>query len=252
MRVAQLGEKERPAHAATSWLITCRDWSRIAVRNWSLRRSGGGPYSWSTASVRPVVETRPETAAAAESRCQPDVEIVRRAQRGDERAFSILVRTYETRVFAFVLRLVGDRSLAEDLTQEIFLRVFQGLPRFSFRSTFTTWLFQVSKNRVMDELRACDRRPRLVGIDEITPLGVADPSLEQGETMAAMWQAIERLPDDWRMALLLRDVAGLSYFEIAGVLEITVSTVKWRIFKAREGVVVALTRADVAFSRGSE
>ena len=84
---------------------------------------------------------------------QPDLAVLRKAQRGDERAFAIILRTYETPVFNYVLRLTnGDRALAEDLTQEVFLRVFQGLPRFSLRCKFTTWLFQVTKNRVLDEL----------------------------------------------------------------------------------------------------
>src|SRR5213083_3263783 len=97
---------------------------------------------------------------------QPDLGVLRKAQRGDERAFSLIVRTYETPVYNYVLRLVGDRSLAEDLTQEVFIRVFQGLPKFSLRCRFTTWLFQVTKNRVLDELRASERRPRaLVAID---------------------------------------------------------------------------------------
>ena len=72
------------------------------------------------------------------------------------------MRAYEVPVFNYVLRLVGDRSLAEDLTQEVFLRVYQGLAGFSLRSRFTTWLFQVTKNRVLDELRAVERRPRAV------------------------------------------------------------------------------------------
>ena len=93
---------------------------------------------------------------------QPELFVLRQAQRGSERAFAELVRTYETPVFNYVLRLVGDRSLAEDLTQEVFLRVFQGLPNFSLRCRFTTWLFQVTKNRVLDELRAVERRPRAV------------------------------------------------------------------------------------------
>ena len=92
---------------------------------------------------------------------QPDFGVLRKAQKGDERAFSLIVRAYQVPVSNYVLRLVGDRSLAEDLTQEVFLRVFQGLPRFSLRSKFTTWLFQVTKNRVLDELRANERRPLL-------------------------------------------------------------------------------------------
>lgn len=75
---------------------------------------------------------------------------------------------------------------------------------------------------------------------------MVDTPLERGETVAAVWQAIEGLPADLKIALLLRDVVGLSYTEIAEALEITLSTVKWRIFKAREGVVLALARADVA------
>src|SRR5205085_10421681 len=91
---------------------------------------------------------------------QPDLGVLRKAQHGDERAFSLILRAYETPVFNYVLRLTGDRALAEDLTQEVFLRVFQGLPSFSLRCRFTTWLFQVTKNRVLDELRANERRPR--------------------------------------------------------------------------------------------
>src|SRR6202051_1570989 len=91
---------------------------------------------------------------------QPELAILRKAQRGDERAFSIIVRMYQTPVFNYILRLTVDRSLAEELTQEVFLRVFKGLPRFSLRCKFTTWMFQVTKNRVLDELRARERRPQ--------------------------------------------------------------------------------------------
>src|SRR4029077_6075311 len=92
---------------------------------------------------------------------QTDPGVLRKAQRGDERAFTLIVRAYETPVYNYVVRLIGgDRVLAEGLTPEVFRRVFQGLPRCSPRSKFTTWLFQVTKNRVLDELRANERRPR--------------------------------------------------------------------------------------------
>jgi RNA polymerase sigma-70 factor, ECF subfamily len=173
---------------------------------------------------------------------------LRKAQRGDERAFAIIVRAYETPVFNYVLRLVGDRALAEDLTQEVFLRVFQGLPKFSLRCKFTTWLFQVTKNRVLDELRANERRPRhLVALDDVAPLEVMDAPIERGETVEALWRAIEALSTDLKMALLLRDVAGLSYTEIADALEVTLATVKWRIYKGREDVVLALAREGITF-----
>ncbi len=183
------------------------------------------------------------------SLAQPDLGVLRKAQRGDERAFSLILRAYETPVFNYVLRLVGgDRALAEDLTQEVFLRVYQGLPKFSLRSKFTTWLFQVTKNRVLDELRASERRPRaLVAIDDIAPLEVLDQPVERLEEIDALWRAVEDLSVDLKMALLLRDVVGLSYTEIADSLEITLATVKWRIYKAREEVQLALSREGISF-----
>jgi RNA polymerase sigma-70 factor (ECF subfamily) len=183
------------------------------------------------------------------SLAQPDLGVLRKAQRGDERAFSLILRAYETPVFNYVLRLVGgDRALAEDLTQEVFLRVYQGLPKFSLRSKFTTWLFQVTKNRVLDELRAVERRPRaLVAIDDIAPLEVLDAPIERIEEFDALWKAVENLSTDLKMALLLRDVVGLSYTEIADSLEVTLATVKWRIYKAREEVQIALVREGVSF-----
>lgn len=178
---------------------------------------------------------------------QPDPSVLRKAQRGDERAFAIIVRAYETPVFNYILRLVGDRTLAEDLTQEVFLRVFQGLPGFSLRCRFTTWLFQVAKNRVLDELRALERRPRaLAPLDEAPPLEAVGPAPERVEAMDALWRAVEGLNPDLKMALLLRDVVGLSYLEIADALEVTLATVKWRIHKAREEVQLALAREGVA------
>ena len=179
---------------------------------------------------------------------QPDLGVLRKAQRGDERAFTIIVRTYETPVYNYVLRLVNDRVLAEDLTQEVFLRVFQGLPKFSLRSKFTTWLFQVTKNRVLDELRASERRPRLtVALDDVPPLEVVDTPVERVEAVDAVWRAVGELNADLKMALLLRDVVGLSYTEIADSLEITLATVKWRIYKAREEVQLALAREGITF-----
>ena len=184
---------------------------------------------------------------------QPDHGVLRKAQRGDERAFTLIVRAYETPVYNYVMRLVGDRALAEDLTQEVFLRVFQGLPKFSLRSKFTTWLFQVTKNRVLDELRANERRPRLsVALEDVPPLEVVDTPLESIEAMDAVWRSVGNLTADLKMALLLRDVVGLAYTEIADSLEITLATVKWRIYKAREEVQAALAREGIMFGKNAE
>jgi RNA polymerase sigma-70 factor, ECF subfamily len=177
---------------------------------------------------------------------QPDPDVLRRAQKGDERAFALILRAYETPIFNYVYRIVGDRALAEDLTQEVFVRVFQALPRFSLRCKFTTWLFQVTKNRVLDELRTRERRPQTVlAIEDAPRLEVVDPPVERLETIEAVWRAVRELNPDLKMALLLRDVAGLPYNEIADSLEITLATVKWRIFKAREEVQQALVREGI-------
>jgi RNA polymerase sigma-70 factor, ECF subfamily len=181
---------------------------------------------------------------------QLDDGVVRKAQRGDGPAFSLIVGAYQVPVFNYVLRMVGDRALAEDLTQEVFFRVFQSLPRFTFRSKFTTWLFQVTKNRVLDELRTRERRPRCVELDELRPLHVVDAPIERLETIDALWRAVDQLNDDQKMALLLRDVVGLSYNEIADSLEVTLSTVKWRIYKAREGVQRTLAREEIGWRSG--
>src|SRR5579862_8760891 len=121
--------------------------------------------------------------------------ILRKAQRGDQRAFSIIVNAYETPVYNYVLRLTnGDKSLAEDLTQEVFVRVFQGLPRFSLRCKFTTWLFQVAKNRVLDELRARERRPHTsTTLEDAPALEVLDQPVERLETIDALWRAVNDL-----------------------------------------------------------
>jgi RNA polymerase sigma-70 factor, ECF subfamily len=184
---------------------------------------------------------------------QPDPDVLRRAQRGDERAFALILRAYETPIFNYVYRIVGDRALAEDLTQEVFVRVFQALPRFSLRCKFTTWLFQVTKNRVLDELRARERRPHtVVAIEDVPRLEIVDPPVERTETIEAVWRAIRELNPDLKMALLLRDVAGLPYNEIADALEITLATVKWRIFKAREEVQHALAREGIVVGEAAE
>ena len=129
----------------------------------------------------------------------------------------------------------GDRALAEDMCQEVFLRVYQGLPGFNLRCRFTTWLFQVAKHRVLDELRARGRRATTpVDIDTLPQALLAREPVVGVEDMDAVFRAIGSLSDDLKMALVLRDVVGLSYNEIAETLEISLATTKWRIYKARE------------------
>jgi RNA polymerase sigma-70 factor (ECF subfamily) len=104
----------------------------------------------------------------------------------------------------------------------------------------------VAKNRVLDELRARERKPQpVVNLDDVPPLEVVDAPPERIEAIDALWRAVAALNPDLKMALLLRDVVGLSYTEIADSLEITLATVKWRIFKAREEVQLALEREGI-------
>jgi RNA polymerase sigma-70 factor (ECF subfamily) len=178
---------------------------------------------------------------------QPSPDLLRRAQLGDERAFAEIVRVYEGTVYDYVRRLVNDRSLAEELTQEVFLSVFRGLPKFSGRCRFTSWLFQVAKNRVYDELRRSIRRLETVTLEAGPELHANDPEPEQGETIEALWRAVAKLTPGLKSPLLLRDVVGLSYAEIAEALELELATVKWRIYRARELVQRELGRQGIAF-----
>jgi RNA polymerase sigma-70 factor (ECF subfamily) len=154
---------------------------------------------------------------------------------------------YEGPVFNYVLRMLsGDRALAEDMCQEVFLRVYQGLPGFNLRCRFTTWLFQVAKHRVLDELRARGRRATTpVDIDTLPQALLAREPVVGVEDMDAVFRAIGSLSDDLKMALVLRDVVGLSYNEIAETLEISLATTKWRIYKAREFAAARLVEEGV-------
>jgi RNA polymerase sigma-70 factor (ECF subfamily) len=175
---------------------------------------------------------------------QPDPDVLRLARRGDERAFALIVRQYQVPLLNYITRvLAGDQALAEDMCQEVFLRVYQALPGFDARCQFTTWMFQVAKHRVVDELRARERRGRpAVELDVVAHLHPVRIETEAIEEMDTVWRAIGALPIDLKMALLLRDVVGLSYAEIAESLDTTLATVKWRIYKARETVAAELVR----------
>lgn len=176
---------------------------------------------------------------------QLDPSVVRKAQRGDEAAFSTIVRAYHLPIFNYILRSVGDREQAEDLTQDVFLRVWKALPNYAFRAKLTTWVFQIAKNVVLDDIRS--RKNRVQSIELVPELAPAapEPPAEQAETIRALWVAVEALSLDLKTALLLRDVVGLSYNEIAAALDVPLATVKWRIYSARNEVQLALAEAGV-------
>jgi len=173
-----------------------------------------------------------------------DVDIVRRVLAGEEVLFEVLVRRYQARVVSHVARMVGNRDDALDLTQEIFLKVFQALDRFNPAFKFSTWLFRIAGNASIDHLRK--RRPRTVPLETPDPDGAGTFSPEQRSTGLdpygelrnvergeAITRAIQDLPADFRELIALRHFAGLSYEEIAGVKNMPLGTVKNKLFRAR-------------------
>lgn len=168
-------------------------------------------------------------------------ELVWRAQKGEEEAFSILVKRYEKKVFNLAYSFARDRAIADDLAQEVFIKAYFALPRFRFQSEFGTWLYRVTINQVKDYLRKKTRR-REVSLDlvEKTYGLEEDESLkkemEQTEEQkrALVWQILQSLPLKYRMILTLRDVQGLSYQEITRILKISQGTVDSRIHRARK------------------
>jgi RNA polymerase sigma-70 factor (ECF subfamily) len=152
---------------------------------------------------------------------------------GDLTAFEQVVRQHQQSVWRFLRRLLGDAAAAEDVTQETFLRVHRRLPSYGFRSSFTSWVFQIARNAGIDELRARARRdrlaPALAGAAGVVPAATG----RTGEARAEIDAALATLTVDLREALLLVEVLGLPYAEAASVLAVPVGTVKSRVFTAR-------------------
>ena len=174
-----------------------------------------------------------------------DDEIVRRILRGEEDLFELLVRRYQARVLGHVARMVGQRDDALDLTQEIFIKVFQALDRYNAQYKFSTWLFRIAGNAAIDHLRK--KRPRTVPLEasdpnssrQVSSIEYKSPELdpyadlrntERGEAIS---RAIQELPPEFRELITLRHFAGLSYEEIAQVKEMPLGTVKNKLFRAR-------------------
>jgi RNA polymerase sigma-70 factor (ECF subfamily) len=160
---------------------------------------------------------------------ETDPGLIRRAAAGDEDAFCELVRTHQQQVWRFLRRLLGDDALAEDVTQETFVRVYTRLSTFTFEAKFSTWVFQIARNAGIDELRRRQRQVRLhdtLGRRDVAAL----PSPEVGVELQML---LDKLPDDLRAALLLVEIFGLRYREAGDVLGIPTGTVKSRVHNAR-------------------
>jgi RNA polymerase sigma-70 factor (ECF subfamily) len=159
----------------------------------------------------------------------------------DPRHFRLLVTRYRDRVVNTAYRFLGDRRDAEDIAQEVFLRVYRALSDFRAESSFSTWLYRVTVNTSKNQLRRRSRRPTLLepDLDSLVTRLPTNPSAEQRvltrEKRDMIQNTIEQLPTTHREALILRDLQGLSYREIAEVLDIGLSAAKMRVRRARLG-----------------
>lgn len=176
-----------------------------------------------------------------------DQQLVERVQAGDKSAFDLLVRKYQHRVLKLVGRFVSDAAEAEDVSQEAFLKAYRALPSFRGDSAFYTWLYRIAINTAKNALVSNRRRP--IDFD----LDLQDPEqydrharLKEGDTPEGVLlteeirnvveRAMEQLPEDLRTAIVLRELEGLSYEEIAEAMDCPVGTVRSRIFRAREAI----------------
>jgi RNA polymerase sigma-70 factor (ECF subfamily) len=177
-----------------------------------------------------------------------DKELVERARQGDRGAFEALVRKYEAKVYHLAYGFVQDRAAADDLAQEIFLKVYLSLEKFHFRSGFGTWLYRLAVNHIKDHLRKTARK-REVSLEDVAEAAVpaTDDIREREEERIrddrrkAVLGVLETLPAKYRVILTLRDVEGLPYETIAETLSISPGTVDSRLHRARKMLLKKMT-----------
>lgn len=196
-------------------------------------------------------ESGDDTAGLPAGTEQSDLELVRRAQRNERGAFDLLVLKYQHKVIKLVARLLRDPAEAEDVAQEAFVKAYRALGSFRGDSAFYTWLYRIAVNTARNAIASRQRRP----LDYEAELTESEQNnvnsrLKHDDTPEAtalseeirvtVNQAIEELPEDLRTAIVLREVEGLSYEEIAAAMDCPVGTVRSRIFRAREAIDRAL------------
>ena len=177
-----------------------------------------------------------------------DLGLVRRVQRGERGAYDLLVLKYQHKVVKLVMRYLRDPSDAEDVAQEAFIKAYRALPQFRGDSAFYTWLYRIAINTAKNALAARDRNPVSYELDTQNNddssdmvSRLRDPETPEGlalteEIRDTVNHAIETLPEDLRTAIVLRELEGLSYEEIAASMDCPVGTVRSRIFRAREAI----------------
>ena len=185
--------------------------------------------------------------AQVEPSQQMDHELVARVQRGDSKAFDLLVRKYQHRIVALIGRYVSDWSECQDVAQEAFLRAYRAMGSFRGDAQFYTWLHRIAVNTAKNHLVANGRRPPTDDIDVAdaeqydSGIRLRDNDTPERELMRqqmeqTVMRAVEALPEELRIAISLREVEGLSYEEIAARMDCPIGTVRSRIFRAREAI----------------
>ena len=176
-----------------------------------------------------------------------DSELVERVQKGDKKAFDILVLKYQHKIVKLISRYIRDPSEVLDVAQEAFIKAYRALPNFRGDSAFYTWLYRIAINTAKNTLVAQNRRPPDGDIDAVDAeqyegeswlkdYATPERIVLRDEIEKTVFEAIEQLPEDLRTAITLRELDGLSYEEIAEAMSCPVGTVRSRIFRAREAI----------------
>jgi len=181
-----------------------------------------------------------------------DQQLVERVQRGDKAAFDLLVAKYQRKIFRLLSRLIRDTAEIEDVAQEAFVKAYRALPNFRGESAFYTWLYRIAINTAKNYLVSQGRRaPTTTDADiedaetfddgdHLRDLNTPDSMLLSKQVAEAVNRAIDKLPEDLRTAIVLREIEGLSYEEIAETMNCPIGTVRSRIFRAREAIAQEL------------
>ena len=176
-----------------------------------------------------------------------DLGLVRQAQAGDKKAFDLLVRKYQSRIISLVSRYLGHNGDVQDVAQDAFIKAYTALPNFRGEAAFYTWLYRIAVNSAKNYLMARGRKPATVDVDaEETEYYEVSESLKENasperlalteEIKVVIFDAIEQLPEELKVAIQLREIDGMSYEEISAAMGCPIGTVRSRIFRARDAI----------------
>jgi len=181
-----------------------------------------------------------------------DAELVARVQRGDKKAFDLLVMKYQRKIMRLLSRMIRDPSEIEDVAQEAFIKAYRALPQFRGESAFYTWLYRIAINTARNWLASSGRRPSAPTAlenedgetfneaDNLSDISTPESMVASREIAETVNAAIEALPEELRTAIVLREIEGMSYEDIAQSMGCPIGTVRSRIFRAREAVAARL------------